>query len=99
MPGSARRRVWRSHALYLEAQHPLLLGELEPAHRAGAVSRAEAIAREAADLAEAVGFPYVRGSAAHVRGEVALATGVVHEAMTHLRSAIDLFGRIDAPYE
>jgi adenylate cyclase len=89
--------VRSAHFRQLEAWDLARLAEAELA--GGNLQRAEFVAREAADLAAKINFPYVRGRAGHVRGEVALATGPVDEAMGHLRSAIDIFTRIEAPYE
>jgi tetratricopeptide (TPR) repeat protein len=86
-----------AHFRQLEVWELARLAEVELA--AGALTRADTIAREAADLADTIRFPYVRGRADYVRGQVALTSGAVPEAMRLLASAATIFERIEAPYE
>jgi len=86
-----------AHFRQLQAWDLARLAEVEL--DAGDLPRGQAVAREAAGLADTIGFHYVRGRAEHVCGQVALMSGAVPDAMQLLTSTATLFERIEAPYE
>jgi tetratricopeptide (TPR) repeat protein len=86
-----------AHFRQLEAWELARLAEAELC--AGDIVSADAVARDAVDLADAVRFPYVRARASQVRGQVAFRSGLVLDAIDLLMSTAAIFERIEAPYE
>jgi DNA-binding CsgD family transcriptional regulator len=65
----------------------------------GDVARARAAAEEFSDLAERIGAPLLRATAAQARGAVHLADGQARDALSSLRTASEIWRALDAPYE
>ena len=81
------------------ARVALLQASVEIALAVGEVEEAEYASDELARIAEAHPSAALSAMAAHARGSVALARGDASPALTALRSALEAWHELDAPYE